>query len=447
MDKEFISLLYIYDSKTCEDLSKFSRQNGFILRKCDDFKNACDQAKLRHPDLVIIESDMDKIQMDEKSIKELGKTEFNFKPAVFLSLSRYPQSEKRLNLMCLGYDDFLIRPFSIKEVKKKIKVYCQCKDSSQKILIRDIKLKKTFEYLNKFKDELKETKTELFEERTTLNNALKQVNQMTHERNRLKKEIKKIKTALLTNIEGFSDVLSSLIKTRIEKNRGHGERVAHIVSFIARQLKFDEKKLENLRKAAMLHEVGLLFAPEATLQKPKARLTDYEKDLFIQYPVKGAKLLSTCTELDNCAQIIRHLNGNSDGTGSPQGLKRRYIPLLSRILAGADVFDTIKDDKDITSLERFLEKLETFSGTRLDPNIVAWLEKYAVLHMGSDSYRVKGVGIHQLEPGMTLGTALFTNTGTKLFSVNTLLTPDAIDKIKKYNRGYPVVDETVYIRA
>jgi response regulator RpfG family c-di-GMP phosphodiesterase len=447
MDKEFISLLYIYDSKTCEDLSKFSRQNGFILRKCDDFKNACDQAKLRHPDLVIIESDMDKIQMDEKSIKELGKTEFNFKPAVFLSLSRYPQSEKRLNLMCLGYDDFLIRPFSIKEVKKKIKVYCQCKDSSQKILIRDIKLKKTFEYLNKFKDELKETKTELFEERTTLNNALKQVNQMTHERNRLKKEIKKIKTALLTNIEGFSDVLSSLIKTRIEKNRGHGERVAHIVSFIARQLKFDEKKLENLRKAAMLHEVGLLFAPEATLQKPKARLTDYEKDLFIQYPVKGAKLLSTCTELDNCAQIIRHLNENSDGTGSPQGLKRRYIPLLSRILAGADVFDTIKDDKDITSLERFLEKLETFSGTRLDPNIVAWLEKYAVLHMGSDSYRVKGVGIHQLEPGMTLGTALFTNTGTKLFSVNTLLTPDAIDKIKKYNRGYPVVDETVYIRA
>jgi hypothetical protein len=47
---------------------------------------------------------------------------------------------------------------------------------------------------------------------------------------------------------------------------------------------------------------------------------------------------------------------------------------------------------------------------------------------------------------MKLGTALFTHTGTKLFSVNTLLTTDAIDKIKKYNREYPV-DETVYIRA
>jgi hypothetical protein len=110
------------------------------------------------------------------------------------------------------------------------------------------------------------------------------------------------------------------------------------------------------------------------------------------------------------------------------------------------VLDTLKDAKEQPSLEKCLELLETYSGTRLDPNIVALLEKYAVLHMASDSYRVKGIGIHALEPGMTLGTALFTHTGTKLFSVNTLLTQKAIDKIKKYNREYPV-DETVYIRA
>jgi len=222
--------------------------------------------------------------------------------------------------------------------------------------------------------------------------------------------------------------------------------VAHIAHFIAKNLKFDEKKLEDLRKAAMLHEVGLLFAPQAVLTKRKDQLTEYEKDFFFQYPVKGADLLSNCTQFDNCAEILRHLNENSDGTGRPQGLKRRYIPLLSKVLAGADVFDTLKEEKDVSSLEKFLEKLETFSGTRLDPAIVAWLEKYAVLHMGSDSYKVKGVGIHQLEPGMALGTALFTNTGTKLFSVNTLLTQEAIDKIKKYNREYPV-DETVYIRT
>lgn len=445
MEKEMIFLLYVCDSETAEDLSGFSKQNGFVLEICNDFQSGCDQAKLKHLDLILIESDRDKTSA-LNGINELFTQKSNFKPAVFLSLSNYPDAEKRLSILHQGVDDFLIRPFSTQEVKEKIKMYQQLKNMGQKIFVQEAKLTKTFSYLDKFKHELKETKTELFEERTTLNNALKQVNQMTLERNRMKKELKKLKNTLLSNIEGFSDVLCHLIKTRVEKNRGHGERVAHIAEFIARQLKFDEKKLEDLRKAAMLHEVGQLFIPEIILQKEKDQLSDYEDDFYIQYPVKGAELLSICTELGNCAEIIRHMNENADGTGNPNGLKRRYIPLSSRILAGADVFDTLKDEKDVLSIERFLEKLETYSGARLDPNIVAWLEKYAVLHMGSDSYRVKGIGIHQLESGMTLGTALFTNTGTKLFSVNTLLTRDAIDKIRKYNRGYPV-DETVYIRA
>ncbi|MCP3873208.1 MAG: HD domain-containing protein [Desulfobacteraceae bacterium] len=444
MDEELISLLYIYDSKIGVDLSKFSKMNGFVLHECGDIRNAYDYAKSTPPDLIIIEVGKDNAQ--DECFKQLFKIDFKFKPAVFLSLSHYPDSENRLALMNKGCDDFLIRPFFVDEVRKKYGIYHQVKYAEQKIFSQEIKIEKSFSYLDKFKGELKEIKTELFEEKTTLNNALKQINQMTIERKRFKKEIKKSKKALLNTIDGFSNALSNLITIRVEKNRGHSERVIHIIEFIAKQLKFDEKKLEDLRKAAMLHEVGLLFIPQKTLQKPKDELSDYEKELFNQYAVKGADLLSKCTELKNSAEIVRYLNEHSDGSGKPQGLKRKYIPLLSRILSGADVFDTLKDDKDVSSLERFLEKLESFSGTILDPNIVVWLEKYAVLHMGADSYAVRGVGVHQLEPGMTLGTGLFTHTGTKLFSVNTLLTQDAIDKIKKYDREYPV-DETVYIRA
>jgi len=322
----------------------------------------------------------------------------------------------------------------------------QFESYSQELADQKRKLKKSFEYLDKFKAELKETKNQLFEDRTTLNNAFKQLNQMTSERKRIKKEGKAVKNTLLDNINGFSKIMSSLITANIEKNRGHGERVAHIAHFVAARLGFDEKKLEDLRKASMLHEFGLLLVPEKILQKPEEKLLDYERDFFVQYPVKGADLLANCSEFEKCAKIIYNLHENSDGTGSPQGLKRRSIPLLSRILAGADVFDSLIDEVDTSSLELFLGKLEKFSGARLDPNIVALLEKYAVLHMGSEGYKVRGVGVHQLEPGMTLGTALFTNTGTKLFSVNTLLTGEAIEKIKKYNREYPV-DEIVYIKV
>ena len=442
---EPISLLHVKDERSIGEDKGFSKEKGFVLEICTDFEIASELAKSRQPDLILIESDTEDAVRD-RLVKKLSESEYHFKPAVFLSLAEYPAPALRLKFFREGVDDFLIRPFSTDEVKEKARIFIDKKNISQMNHALNQKLEKTTDYLKRFKQELKKTKTELYEERHSLNNALKQINQMANERTRLKRDIKTTKETLDGNMEGFAEILSSLIKTRIEKNRGHGERVAQISSFIAEQLKIDEKKLADLQKAAMLHEIGLLFIPESTLQKEKDERTEFEKGLFMQYPGKGAVLLSSCTEFQKCADIIRHLNENADGTGQPDGLKKRYIPLFSRILAGADVFDTLREEQDVSSLEKFLIRLEDYSGTRLDPSIVALLEKYAVLHMGSDTYSIKGKGIHQLEPGMTLGTALFTNTGTKLFSANTLLTQDAIDKIKQYCREYPA-DETVYIRV
>jgi HD-GYP domain-containing protein (c-di-GMP phosphodiesterase class II) len=320
------------------------------------------------------------------------------------------------------------------------------KDLLSLLKVREETLEKTFEYLDKFKRELAQVKQELIQEKNSLNNALKQIHHMTRERSQMKKSLRLTRESLGQNIIGFERLLSTLIRTRIEANRGHGDRVAHIADFVAKQFDFDEKKLEDLRKAAMLHEVGLLFMPGSALENKEKEGTGYEHNIWVQYPVKGADLLNECKGFENCARMIRSLNENSDGTGYPDGLKKRWIPLASRILAGADEFDRLKDTPGVNSLEELLAALEGVSGSRLDPVIVGWLEKYAVLHMGSDAYRVRGVGVEQLEPGMQLGTALFTVTGTKLFSVDTLLTQESIDKIIQYHREYPV-DETVYIKV
>lgn len=86
------------------------------------------------------------------------------------------------------------------------------------------------------------------------------------------------------------------------------------------------------------------------------------------------------------------------------------------------------------------------AGARLDPSIVGLLGKYVVTRMSQEAFKVRGVGLGQLEPGMVLGTALFTATGTKLFSANTELTREFIDKIVQYSREYPV-DEIVYVKV
>ncbi len=452
MDKDLISLLYVSCGNQNQilnlDLSGFTKRNGFVLDTADNVHEADEKIKAKRPDLIFLDLDISKNETIIPDIEKLSLARHVglSKSIIFFVCPDYPNSALRLKLLQSGCSDFLISPFSVEEVKVKFKIYQENDHLHQLSVIHKIKMQKSLSYLDTFKNELKTTKSELYEERLAVNHALKQVNQLTLERSRLKNEKKELKNILSDNIDGFSNMLVDLIKMRVEKNRGHGERVAHIAEFVGKELNFDEKKLEDLRKAAMLHEVGLLFVSPEILNKRHKALNDYEKDLFDQHPEKGAQLLSLCSKFENCAQIIRSLNENADGTGRPQGLKRRYIPQTSKILAGADVFDNLKDEVDVKDVQSLLEKLESFSGIRLDPNIVSLLEKYAVLHMGSDAYNVKGVGVHQLEPGMTLGTAIFTNTGTKLFSVNTLLTKDAIDKIKKYNREYPV-DETVYIKA
>ncbi len=289
-------------------------------------------------------------------------------------------------------------------------------------------------------------KKELFDEREILNNSLKQINLMTKERDKLKNKLKQADKDFKGNIDGFTKLLCSMIESRVEKNRGHSFRVTEIAGFVAEEMKLSKIEKGLLRKACMLHEVGKLLISEMTLLKENHELEDNEKNYFIHYPVKGASLLAMCSGFDKIADIVKYQNENIDGSGNPEGLKRKAIPRLSRILAGANFFDELRCSEDLSSLNDLFEKLEEKVGSHLDSKVVNCLEKYAVTRLGTDFEKIKGIGIHQLVSGMQLGCALFTSTGTKLFSANTLLNDEDIEKIIKYNQEYPV-DETIYIKA
>jgi hypothetical protein len=218
-----------------------------------------------------------------------------------------------------------------------------------------------------------------------------------------------------------------------------------------------QKQLEDLSKAGMLHEIGLLFLSEDYIcekmsgerdadQYPDNSSTVYDQSVMIQFPVKGAELLDHCRGFERPAAIIRCLNENVDGTGYPDGLKRHHIPLASRILAAADELETLREKNASSDIQDLLSGLEPKIGSRLDPMVAGWLEKYAVLHLGKDKFKVRGVGVEQLEPGMILSATLFTRTGTKLLPAGQTLTRPVIDKIIQYHRAYPV-DETVYIKV
>jgi HD-GYP domain-containing protein (c-di-GMP phosphodiesterase class II) len=249
-----------------------------------------------------------------------------------------------------------------------------------------------------------------------------------------------------------------MIEAGNETNKGHARRVARIATFVGDSLGLSMIEKTALKQAALLHEAGLLFVPGSVSVKKKEELTEYEKDLFRQAPAVGAEFLNRCPGLERAAQIICHLHENVDGSGRPKGLKRRYIPLTARILAGADLLDDLANglangwaDGPDSGKKRPLPDalpgmLEQFSGTRLDPRIVNLLEYYVVTCMDAHSTRIKEMGFHQLKPGMTMGAGVYAKTGTKLFSAGAVLTEESINMLMRYNREYPLA-ETVFIKV
>ena len=445
-NQDKFKLLYVTDTDSCETIKLLKHEAEFRVEEFFEFDKVPQIVDSLKPEIIITEFKNDQPDKLERLILNIKSLTGKHCPAIFAVFSLDPGPEVREKMLTAGYNDYLIKPFSMAEFIIKAKAHIYNKYVMDMDAWRKTELDKALNKLAKFEKNLASVREELFDERDVLNNSLKQINLMTKERDKFKKEIEQADKELIGNLEGFTKLLCSMIESRVEENRGHSFRVAEISLFVAEEMKLSKIEKEQIQKAAMLHEVGKLLINESILNKQEHELLDNEKGFLKHYPVKGAGLLEMCSGFDKVADIIKYQNENVDGTGNPEGLKRKFIPLQSRILAGANLFDELRCRKDISSLNDLFEKLEENAGSRLDSKVVNSLEKYAVTRLGADFEKVKGIGIHQLATGMRLGTALFTSSGTKLFSANTLLDNDSIEKIIKYNKEYPV-DETIYIKA
>ncbi|NWH03851.1 HD-GYP domain-containing protein [Desulfobacter latus] len=451
-----LSILYV-GSRCPQELA--SADPHFFLA-CVNTPDAITSRKQR-PDVVLMDLFAHDAELDPEKVRSwveaLRTHHFKFFPAIFIIVPEDTRKSVRLSLMASGADQVVDWPLDLWEIEVKAKGAIDKLHLEQTLFSKSGSLEKSFGYLDRFKSELKEVKDELLEDKSNLNTALKQIHQMSEERRRLKQSLLDIKTQMAADMKGFGHMLYALIRQRVELNRGHGERVGKIACFIATQMGGSRKQFEDLSRAGMLHEIGLLFLSKDYIckkvsdgedadQYPLTSPSGYDQAMIVQFPVKGAELLSHCRGFEGAAAIIRCLNENVDGTGYPDGLKRRHIPLASRILAAADELETLRENNPHVGIQELLSELEPKIGSRLDPEVAGWLEKYAVLHWGGETLKVRGVGVEQLKPGMILSATLFTRSGTKLLPAGQTLTRQAIDKIIQYHRAYPV-DETVYIKV
>jgi len=455
--KQRSRLVYIHKPKSSDFMKMFSDEETWKIKTAYNFSEGADIVKTFKPDVVIIDyhflsvsPENERFTDENQDIKALlfniRDKKIKSKPVVIVLFPSYPDAAARTAVLEQGFDDFLAMPFLLSEFRIKMQVYLENIDLHQKFLWQKKKIIRAFEHIEKLKTQLTKIRKAFFEEKNILHNSLKQINIMSLERDRLKKQIRELDISFHDNVKWIQSFLTRMIESRNEKNKGHSRRVADIAVFVAKGLGVKKNDIEALKKAGMLHELGMLFIPDSIFLKEASSLSVYEKDLFEKVPVVGADLLEKCTGFKKIAEIIRYLNENVDGSGIPDGLKRRHIPLLSRILAGADLLDDLLSESIGKSADEILSRLEACAGERLDPKVVNFLERYLIICLNKNREKVREVGLFQLKPGMRICAGLFTSTGTKLVSAGTVLTEESIKMVVKYNMAYPV-EETVIIKA
>lgn len=142
------------------------------------------------------------------------------------------------------------------------------------------------------------------------------------------------------NLIGSIGALITALEARDEYTKGHSERVVEYALVIGKRLNFDHQKMLSLEMAAKLHDLGKIGVRDDILLKPGI-LSEDEFKIIQLHPALGAKILDSMDNLKAVAKIVKHHHERFDGTGYPEQLSRKAIPIESRIIAVADTFDAI----------------------------------------------------------------------------------------------------------
>jgi PAS domain S-box-containing protein/putative nucleotidyltransferase with HDIG domain len=169
-------------------------------------------------------------------------------------------------------------------------------------------------------------------------------------------------------LEGWSAALD----LRDKETEGHTQRVTNLTLALAEALGVNEKDRVQIRRGALLHDIGKMGIPDRILLKPDV-LTGEEWEIMRQHPVYAYKLLYPIPHLRPALDIPYCHHERWDGSGYPRGLKEEAIPLAARIFAVADVWDALSSDRPYRpawARETALSYIKSLSGVHFDPKVI-----------------------------------------------------------------------------
>jgi response regulator RpfG family c-di-GMP phosphodiesterase len=242
----------------------------------------------------------------------------------------------------------------------------------------------------------------------------------------------RLKNNFLTSIKLFT----ALIELRDNRLAGHSRRVADSARRVAHALALDNKQVQEVFVAGLLHGIGMVGFDDQLLHTPVASMNARQLEIYRKHPARAEQLLMPLAELKSTLEIISAQQERFDGSGYPQGSAGRHIPMGARILAVASDYDSLQIgllEPQRLSAAQAQELLRKRSGHSYDPAVVEkFLEICRDLPQGdmpASSPSTRTVQSAELTSGMVLARDLCSPTGTLLLVSGHLLDDAVISKI------------------
>ncbi|MFA6971738.1 MAG: HD domain-containing phosphohydrolase [Gallionella sp.] len=306
-------------------LSDILKAEGYEVRSAISGELALHAANSSPPELVLLDIRMPGMDGFEVCRRLKANPVTSDVPVIFVSAAS--ETEEKVKGFEVGAVDFVTKPYQRDELLARVRTHLE---------------------LNRLRHHLED----LVDERTV----------------ELRESERKLRVSLLESITA----LAAVVEMRDPYTAGHQRRVAQLAITIARELKLPEEQVEGIHLASVVHDVGKIRVPAEILSKP-GKLTTLEFSLIKEHAENGYEILKNIDFPWSIAQIVQQHHERLDGSGYPHGLRDDQILLDSRIVAVADVVESMISHRPYRAglgLEVALSEIERNKGRLFDPVVV-----------------------------------------------------------------------------
>lgn len=306
-------------------LTDILKAEGYEVRSAISGELALFAATSNPPDLVLLDIRMPQMDGFEVCRRLKANPVTSDVPVIFVSAAS--ETEEKVRGFEVGAVDFVTKPYQRDELLARVRTHLE---------------------LNHLRNHLEV----LVDERTVA----------------LRESERKLRASLLDSITA----LAAIVEMRDPYTAGHQRRVAQLAVAIARELKLPDEQIEGIHLASVVHDVGKVRVPAEILTKP-GKLTGNEFAIIKEHSQNGFEILKTIDFPWAIAQIVQQHHERLDGSGYPQGLTSSQILLESKIVAVADVVESMTSHRPYRpglGLDVALAEVEQHKGLLFDPLVV-----------------------------------------------------------------------------